>query len=130
MFSDFVRTFQKHTVGIGRLGSQEVMYKYISTLEYLAPRFGTETFAVSHLELREDDDGSGSYLNSNHAQGATPDSFRADVTHDIMVSGCKGIQWRKASVQKVCVCVRVRTCLETVLAFCVFFEYVFYLVFL
>ncbi|XP_062306115.1 non-receptor tyrosine-protein kinase TYK2 [Osmerus eperlanus] len=100
VFSDFVRTFQKHTVGIGRLGSQEVMYKYISTLEYLAPRFGTETFAVSHLELREYDDGSGSYLNSTYAQGATPDSFRAEVTHEIMVSGCKGIQWRKASVQK------------------------------
>ena len=94
MFSDFVRTFQKHTVGIGRLGSQEVMYKYISTLEYLAPRFGTETFAVSHLELRSDDEGRGTYLNSTHAQGATAVSFRTNVTHEIMVSGCKGIQWR------------------------------------
>uniref|UniRef100_A0A673C5E6 Tyrosine-protein kinase n=1 Tax=Sphaeramia orbicularis TaxID=375764 RepID=A0A673C5E6_9TELE len=48
VFADFVRTFQQHTVDKGRLGAQEIMYKYISTLEHLAPRFGTETFFVTH----------------------------------------------------------------------------------
>uniref|UniRef100_A0A4W6BTP8 Tyrosine-protein kinase n=1 Tax=Lates calcarifer TaxID=8187 RepID=A0A4W6BTP8_LATCA len=81
VFADFVRTFQQHTVDKGRLGTQEIMYKYISTLEHLAPRFGTETFSVSHLEHREDGDG-------------------APTTHEIMVSGTKGIQWRKVSGQK------------------------------
>uniref|UniRef100_A0A673YVF4 Tyrosine-protein kinase n=1 Tax=Salmo trutta TaxID=8032 RepID=A0A673YVF4_SALTR len=91
VFADFVRTFQEHTVDVGRLGSQEVMYKYLSTLEHLAPRFGTETFLAAHLELRKDGgDGSGSYLNTSR------------VMHEVMVSGTKGIQWRKMTVQKVC----------------------------
>lgn len=102
VFAEFVRTFQQHTVDKGRLGTHEIMYKYISTLEHLAPRFGVETFPVSHLELREDGDGSSSYSNTTHAQGASKDHFRAPTTHEIMVTGIKGIQWRKVSVQKVC----------------------------
>ncbi|KAM7371814.1 hypothetical protein PAMP_009024 [Pampus punctatissimus] len=100
VFADFVRTFQQHTVDEGRLGAQEIMYKYISTLEHLAPRFGTEIFPVTHLELSKDGDGSNSYSTSTHAQGASKDNFRIPVTHEIMVSGTKGIQWRKMSVQK------------------------------
>uniref|UniRef100_A0A8C4HZ18 Tyrosine-protein kinase n=1 Tax=Dicentrarchus labrax TaxID=13489 RepID=A0A8C4HZ18_DICLA len=100
VFADFVRTFQQHTVDKGRLGTQEIMYKYISTLEHLAPCFGIETFPVSHLELREDGDGSSSYSNTTHAQGVSKDSFIAPPTHEIMVSGTKGIQWRKVSGQK------------------------------
>uniref|UniRef100_A0A667XWN7 Tyrosine-protein kinase n=1 Tax=Myripristis murdjan TaxID=586833 RepID=A0A667XWN7_9TELE len=100
VFADFVRTFQQHTVDQGRLSSQEVMYKYISTLEHLAPRFGVEIFPVSHLELRKDGDGSSSYLSTTHAIGDAGDSFGAPVTHEIMVSGTKGIQWRKVSGQK------------------------------
>uniref|UniRef100_A0AAQ6A950 Tyrosine-protein kinase n=1 Tax=Amphiprion ocellaris TaxID=80972 RepID=A0AAQ6A950_AMPOC len=73
VFAEFVRTFQQHTVDKGRLGAQEIMYKYISTLEHLAPCFGTETFPVTHLDVRED----------------------APATHEIMVSGTKGIQWRE-----------------------------------
>uniref|UniRef100_A0A8C9Y4L1 non-specific protein-tyrosine kinase n=1 Tax=Sander lucioperca TaxID=283035 RepID=A0A8C9Y4L1_SANLU len=87
VFAEFVRTFQQHTVDKGQLGAHEIMYKYISTLEHLAPRFGTETFPVSHLELRKDDDGN---------------DFLVPATHEIMVSGTKGIQWRKVSGQKVC----------------------------
>lgn len=102
VFADFVKTFQQHTVDMGRLGSQEVMYKYISTLENLAPSFGTETFPVSLLELREDGDGSGSYLNTTHAHRVSDDNLNAPATHEIMVSGTKGIQWRKVSGQKVC----------------------------
>ncbi|XP_069380762.1 non-receptor tyrosine-protein kinase TYK2 isoform X2 [Paralichthys olivaceus] len=96
VFADFVQTFQQHTVDEGRLGTQDIMYKYISTLEHLVPRFGTETFPVSHLELREDGDGGSSY----HAQGDSKDNFTAPITHEIMVSGTKGIHWRKVSVQK------------------------------
>uniref|UniRef100_A0A8C9Y858 Tyrosine-protein kinase n=1 Tax=Sander lucioperca TaxID=283035 RepID=A0A8C9Y858_SANLU len=102
VFAEFVRTFQQHTVDKGQLGAHEIMYKYISTLEHLAPRFGTETFPVSHLELRKDDDGSSSYSNTTHAQGASKDDFLVPATHEIMVSGTKGIQWRKVSGQKVC----------------------------
>lgn len=100
VFADFVRTFQQHTVDKGRLGAQEIMYKYISTLEHLAPRFGTETFPVSHLELREDGDGSSSYSNTTHAQSDSKDDFKASATHEIMVSGTQGIQWRNVSNQK------------------------------
>lgn len=102
MFAEFVQTFQQHTVDKGRLGAHEIMYKYISTLEHLAPHFGTETFPVSHLELREDGDGSSSYSNTTHAQGVSKDNFRAPATHEILVCGTKGIQWRKVSCQKVC----------------------------
>uniref|UniRef100_A0A673BZQ3 Tyrosine-protein kinase n=1 Tax=Sphaeramia orbicularis TaxID=375764 RepID=A0A673BZQ3_9TELE len=102
VFADFVRTFQQHTVDKGRLGAQEIMYKYISTLEHLAPRFGTETFFVSHLEIRKDGDGSSSYSNSTHAQGVSKDNYSAPSTHEIMVCGPKGIQWRKVTAQKVC----------------------------
>lgn len=89
---------------VGRLGSQEVMYKYLSTLEHLAPRFGTETFLMAHLELRTDGgDGSGSYLNTSRAHGASdPENVGPQVMHEVMVSGTKGIQWRKMTVQKVC----------------------------
>uniref|UniRef100_A0A4W5QC95 non-specific protein-tyrosine kinase n=1 Tax=Hucho hucho TaxID=62062 RepID=A0A4W5QC95_9TELE len=102
VFAKFVRTFQEHTVDLGRLGSQEVMYKYLSTLEQLAPRFGTETFLTAHLELRKDGgDGSGSYLNTSHAHGASdPENFGPQAMHEVMVSGTKGIQWRKITVQK------------------------------
>ncbi|XP_074513494.1 non-receptor tyrosine-protein kinase TYK2 [Sebastes fasciatus] len=99
VFAEFVRTFQQHTVDKGRLGAHEIMYKYISTLEHLVPRFGTETFAVPYLELRED--GDRGYSNNTHAQGgASKDNFIGPATHEIMVSGTKGIQWRKVSVQK------------------------------
>uniref|UniRef100_A0A3P8SSF8 Tyrosine-protein kinase n=1 Tax=Amphiprion percula TaxID=161767 RepID=A0A3P8SSF8_AMPPE len=100
VFAEFVRTFQQHTVDKGRLGAQEIMYKYISTLEHLAPCFGTETFPVTHLDVREDADGSSSYSNTTYAQGASKDNFQAPATHEIMVSGTKGIQWREVSAHR------------------------------
>lgn len=102
VFAEFVRTFQHHTVDKGRLGTQEIMYKYISTLEHLVPRFGTETFPAVSLELREDGDGSSSYSNTTHAQGHSKDNYRAPATHEVMVSGTKGIRWRKVVSHKVC----------------------------
>lgn len=97
VFSEFVRTFQQHTVDKGQLGEQEIMYKYISTLEHLAPCFGTETFPVTRLELREHSDGSSSY--TNHSGGVSKNNPGASATHEIMVSGTKGIQWRKVHKQ-------------------------------
>ncbi|XP_034076247.1 LOW QUALITY PROTEIN: non-receptor tyrosine-protein kinase TYK2 [Gymnodraco acuticeps] len=100
VFAEFVRTFQQHTVDKGRLGAQEIMYKYISTLEHLSPSFGTETFSVSQLELREDGDGSSSFSNTTQTEGASKGNFIDPATHEIMMSGTKGIQWRKVSGQK------------------------------
>lgn len=100
VFGEFVRTFQQNTVDKGQLGIHEIMYKYISTLEHLAPGFGSETFSVSHLEIREDGDGSSSYSNTTHAHGVSKDDFTDPATHEVMVTGIKGIQWRKVSNQK------------------------------
>uniref|UniRef100_A0A3P9ANB0 Tyrosine-protein kinase n=1 Tax=Esox lucius TaxID=8010 RepID=A0A3P9ANB0_ESOLU len=95
VFADFMRTFQQHTVG--RLESQEVMYKYLSTLEHLAPHFGTETFPVVHLEQRKDG-GDGS---NSQAHGASDsDNFVTPASYEVTVSGTNGIQWRKIVVQK------------------------------
>uniref|UniRef100_A0A672GXG2 Tyrosine-protein kinase n=1 Tax=Salarias fasciatus TaxID=181472 RepID=A0A672GXG2_SALFA len=95
MFADFVRSFQQQLEDKGWLSAQKIMEKYIFTLEHLAPCFGTETFSVAHLELREDGDASSSHSNAAHAQGVCKDYFGAPATHEIMVSGTKGIQWRK-----------------------------------
>lgn len=101
VFAEFVRSFQQHTVGQGRLGSQEVMYKYLSTLERLAPRFGTETFCIFHLDLRPDGDGSGSYLNASRARESPEEIPCTQPTHELMVSGTTGIRWRKIPAHRV-----------------------------
>uniref|UniRef100_A0A671QZP1 Tyrosine-protein kinase n=1 Tax=Sinocyclocheilus anshuiensis TaxID=1608454 RepID=A0A671QZP1_9TELE len=96
VFANFVSSFQEHTVGMGKFGSQEVMYKYISTLERLAPKFGAETFPVFSLDLKSDGDGSGSYLIASQTQ-----TVNSEPTHEIRVSGSTGISWRKTSAQWV-----------------------------
>ncbi|XP_017310695.2 non-receptor tyrosine-protein kinase TYK2 [Ictalurus punctatus] len=95
VFAKFVRSFQQHTVGQGKLGSQEIMYKYLSTLERLAPRFGTETFSIFHLDLRQHSDGSSSYLNASRAHEPLEEITCSRPTHEVMVSGTTGIRWRK-----------------------------------
>ncbi|XP_032648277.1 non-receptor tyrosine-protein kinase TYK2 isoform X2 [Chelonoidis abingdonii] len=50
VFRKFVQRFQRHTVSAGKLTEQDVMYKYLATLENLAPRFGSELFPVLSLE--------------------------------------------------------------------------------
>ncbi|XP_003198201.2 non-receptor tyrosine-protein kinase TYK2 isoform X1 [Danio rerio] len=99
VFAHFVNTFQQHTVGVGKLGSQEVMYKYLSTLERLAPHFGVETFPVFHLDLRADGGDSGSYLITSRTQNP-PEETINEPTHEIRVSGSDGIWWRKFSAQR------------------------------
>ncbi|XP_062868062.1 non-receptor tyrosine-protein kinase TYK2 [Trichomycterus rosablanca] len=100
VFADFVRSFQQHTVGQGSLGSQEVIYKYLSTLERLAPCFGTEIFYIFHLDLRPEGDGSGSYLNATRARQPQEEIQSTEPTHEVMVSGTTGIQWRKIPAQR------------------------------
>lgn len=101
MFANFVSNFQQHTVGMGKLGSQEIMYKYLSTLERLAPHFGVETFPVFHLDLRTDGDGSGSYLIASRTQTPSEETVNCEPAYEIRVSGSTGIWWRKLSAQKV-----------------------------
>uniref|UniRef100_A0A669BNX7 Tyrosine-protein kinase n=1 Tax=Oreochromis niloticus TaxID=8128 RepID=A0A669BNX7_ORENI len=103
VFKDFVRSFQQHTVDRGKLCTEEIMYKYIATLEHLAPRFGTEIFPVTRLDLRDEDDRSGSCSSTTHAQCGSKDNFCGPISHEISVSGTEGIQWRKVSVQRVCI---------------------------
>ncbi|XP_077069553.1 non-receptor tyrosine-protein kinase TYK2 [Siphateles boraxobius] len=100
VFEKFVSSFQQHTVGMGKLGSQEVMYKYLSTLERLAPHFGVETFPVFHLDLRPDGDGSGSCLIASQTQTPSWETVNAEPTFEIKVSGSTGICWRKLSAQR------------------------------
>ncbi|XP_067238624.1 non-receptor tyrosine-protein kinase TYK2 [Chanodichthys erythropterus] len=101
VFANFVSSFQQHTVGMGKLGSQEVMYKYLSTLERLAPHFGVETFPLFHLDLRTDGDGSGSCLIASRTQTPSEETVNFEPTHEIRVSGSTGIWWRKLSAPKV-----------------------------
>ncbi|XP_048047169.1 non-receptor tyrosine-protein kinase TYK2 [Megalobrama amblycephala] len=101
VFANFVSNFQQHTVGMGKLGSQEVMYKYLSTLERLAPHFGVEAFPVFHLDLRTDGDGSGSCLIASRTQTPSEETVNCEPTHEIRVSGSTGIWWRKLSAPKV-----------------------------
>lgn len=101
VFAEFLQTFQEHTVGTGQLGEHEIMYKYISTLEKLVPSFGTETFSVTSLQLREDGDESIPY-SAKQSNGVSKKGSCGPLTHEIMVSGIKGIQWRILKTQKVC----------------------------
>uniref|UniRef100_A0A672LID1 Tyrosine-protein kinase n=1 Tax=Sinocyclocheilus grahami TaxID=75366 RepID=A0A672LID1_SINGR len=99
LFAQVIFTISKNNLGMGKLGSQEVVYKYISTLERLAPNFGVETFPVFNLDLRADGDGSGSYLNASRTQAPSEDTGNGQPTYEIRVSGSAGIWWRKTSAQ-------------------------------
>lgn len=101
MFRSFVQKFQQHTVENGRLGTYEIIYKYISTFEHMAPLFGVETFHVLGLELRDEVDESCSFFNATQAQGVLKDCYGASLTYEVMVTGTKGIHWREVSTQKV-----------------------------
>uniref|UniRef100_A0A8C7E7M6 Tyrosine-protein kinase n=1 Tax=Naja naja TaxID=35670 RepID=A0A8C7E7M6_NAJNA len=81
VFKKFLQRFQQHTLSTGKLTEQELMHKYLATLENLAPRFGTELFAAVSLETIS----MNSYSSSH---GSRP------VTHEVWVTGINGIQWR------------------------------------
>lgn len=88
MFADFLQTFQEHIVEKGRLDTQKIMCKYISTLERLVPSFGIEIFHVLHLNLRE------AWEESDFLPRHSWCEDRVAATHEIMVNGNKGIWWR------------------------------------
>ncbi|XP_053707941.1 non-receptor tyrosine-protein kinase TYK2 isoform X1 [Synchiropus splendidus] len=92
VFTQFVQEFHQ-TMDTGRFSPEETINKYMYTLERLAPSFGTETFDVSDLKFGQVEDGGGSNITKDEVGG-----FRA--THEIMVSGNKGIHWRPSSGQK------------------------------
>ncbi|XP_077475315.1 non-receptor tyrosine-protein kinase TYK2 [Stigmatopora argus] len=90
MFGRSMRTYQ-HKIEAKRPDTKELMCKYLCALEYLAPRFGTETFSVRQLRLSQDDqDGS---LDAAKGDGGTA----AVATHELMVSSIHGLQWRETT---------------------------------
>ncbi|XP_016063427.1 PREDICTED: non-receptor tyrosine-protein kinase TYK2 [Miniopterus natalensis] len=91
IFRRFLQAFQP-----GRLSQQVIMLKYLATLERLAPRFGTECVPVCHLELLAQAEGEPCYIwDSGQAPGdPKPKSAVKPPTHEVLVSGTGGIQWR------------------------------------
>ncbi|XP_018431522.1 PREDICTED: non-receptor tyrosine-protein kinase TYK2-like, partial [Nanorana parkeri] len=94
VFRKFVRHFHLHTVSAGKLSEEDVMYKYLSTLENLAPRFCSETFRTLSLELLTEDEKLPFYINGGDVEHADCGSHQPNATHHVMVSGMEGIRWR------------------------------------
>uniref|UniRef100_A0A8B9FCV8 Tyrosine-protein kinase n=1 Tax=Amazona collaria TaxID=241587 RepID=A0A8B9FCV8_9PSIT len=91
VFRKFLQRFQRHTVGTGKLTAQDIMYKYLATLEHLAPRFGSERFPVVSLDTCSE--GEKVQLNGIHPEHPLLPKERA-VTHEVLITGTSGIQWR------------------------------------
>ncbi|XP_033710252.2 non-receptor tyrosine-protein kinase TYK2 isoform X3 [Tursiops truncatus] len=91
IFRKFLRAFQP-----GCLSQQVVMVKYLATLERLAPRFGTERVPVCHLELLAQAEGEPCYIRDGGQAPPDPgpESAAGPPTHEVLVSGTDGIQWR------------------------------------
>ncbi|PKU29074.1 hypothetical protein llap_20622 [Limosa lapponica baueri] len=104
VFKKFVRHFQRHTVSAGKLTTQDVMYKYLATLEHLAPRFGSEFFPVVSLETSSEGEKVQLYVNGGHSQPEPGHPLLPKdppVTHEVLVTGTSGIQWRPVPVESV-----------------------------
>ncbi|XP_059244965.1 non-receptor tyrosine-protein kinase TYK2 isoform X1 [Mustela nigripes] len=91
IFRRFVRAFQP-----GHVSQQVVMVKYLATLEQLAPRFGTERLPVCHLELLAQAVGEPYYLRDagQAPPEPGPELATGPPTHEVLVTGTGGIQWR------------------------------------
>ncbi|XP_065731733.1 non-receptor tyrosine-protein kinase TYK2 isoform X1 [Phocoena phocoena] len=91
IFRKFLRAFQP-----GCLSQQVVMVKYLATLERLAPHFGTERVPVCHLELLAQAEGEPCYIRDGGQAPPDPgpESAAGPPTHEVLVSGTDGIQWR------------------------------------
>lgn len=94
VFKKFVRHFHLHTVSPGKLSMEDVMYKYLSTLENLAPKFGCETFRALSLELPKEDEKLSLYVNGGYMDHTECTSKEPTATHQVMVRGMEGISWR------------------------------------
>lgn len=92
--------FQRHTVGAGRLTEQGVMYKYLATLESLAPRFGAELYPVLALDTSREDDRTPLYVNGGPPMPVdAPPHGDCLPTHEVLVTGADGIRWRPVPVE-------------------------------
>ncbi|XP_077911944.1 non-receptor tyrosine-protein kinase TYK2 isoform X1 [Halichoerus grypus] len=91
IFRRFVRAFQP-----GHVSQQVIMVKYLATLELLAPRFGTERLPVCHLELPAQAVGEPYYIRDGGQAPPEPGPELATgpPTHEVLVTGTGGIQWR------------------------------------
>ncbi|XP_035582023.1 non-receptor tyrosine-protein kinase TYK2 isoform X3 [Zalophus californianus] len=91
IFRRFVRAFQP-----GHVSQQVIMVKYLATLELLAPRFGTERLPVCHLELPAQAVGEPYYIRDGGQAPSEPGPELATgpPTHEVLVTGTGGIQWR------------------------------------
>ncbi|XP_059688972.1 non-receptor tyrosine-protein kinase TYK2 isoform X3 [Gavia stellata] len=102
VFKKFVQRFQRHTVSTGKLTVQDIMYKYLATLEHLAPRFGSELFPVLSLETSSEGEKVQLYVNGGHSQLEQSHALLPKdrpVTHEVLVTGTSGIQWRPVPVE-------------------------------
>lgn len=96
LFHRFLRAFQP-----GHLSQQVIMVKYLATLERLAPRFGTERVSVCHLELLAQAEGEPSYIRDSRQAPLDPgpESAVGPPTHEVLVTGTGGIQWRPVQAE-------------------------------
>lgn len=96
IFRRFLRAFQP-----GSLSQHVVMVKYLATLERLAPRFGTERVPVCHLELLAQAEREPCYIQDGaQAPGdPRPTSAVEPPTHEVLVTGTGGIQWRPVQTE-------------------------------
>ncbi|XP_013360605.1 PREDICTED: non-receptor tyrosine-protein kinase TYK2 isoform X1 [Chinchilla lanigera] len=91
VFRRFLRAFQP-----GHLSQQVIMVKYLATLEHLAPRFGAERIPVRYLEILSQADREPCYVQDSGQPPVDPDSTSpaGPPTHEVLVTGTGGIQWR------------------------------------
>lgn len=77
------------------------MVKYLATLEQLAPRFGTERVPVCHLEPLARAEGEPCYIrdSSRAPPEPQPESAARAPTHEVLVTGTGGIQWRQMEAE-------------------------------
>lgn len=104
VFKKFVQRFQRHTVSAGKLTEQDIMYKYLATLEHLAPRFGSELYPVLSLETSSEGEKAPLYVNGGHAPAEHGHALLPKdppVTHEVLVTGTSGIQWRPVPPESV-----------------------------
>ncbi|XP_062454376.1 non-receptor tyrosine-protein kinase TYK2 [Rhea pennata] len=104
VFKKFVQRFQRHTVSTGKLTEQDIMYKYLATLEHLAPCFGSELFSVLSLETSSEGEKVQLYINGGHSQpehGHVLLPKDRPATHEVLVTGTNGIQWRPVPAESV-----------------------------
>ncbi|XP_076977959.1 non-receptor tyrosine-protein kinase TYK2 isoform X2 [Tamandua tetradactyla] len=96
IFRRFLQSFRP-----GHLSPQLVMVKYLATLERLAPRFGTERVPVCHLALQAQAEGGPCPLRGTGLapEAPVPESATGPPTHEVLVSGTAGIQWRPAQAE-------------------------------